>query len=66
MAAANRGQLQPGLHADVTVFDPGEIGDLATFSQPHRLAAGVKFVFVNGEPVLWDGKPTSARPGLVL
>jgi len=43
-----RGRLAPGAYADVTVFDPDTIADTATFEQPHRYAAGVHHVLVNG------------------
>ncbi len=58
-----RGSLKPGYFADVVLFDPARIGDLATFDQPHQLAEGVIDVFVNGTLVLEDGKPTGAMPG---
>ena len=37
----DRGQLEAGLFADVVVFDPGQVGDRATFETPHQLAVGV-------------------------
>jgi N-acyl-D-amino-acid deacylase len=61
-----RGQLAAGCFADVVVFDPARIGDLATFEKPHQLATGVQHVFVNGVQVLRDGEPTEARPGQVV
>ena len=54
------------MKADVVVFDPGTIKDLATFEQPHQYAAGVSAVFVNGQLVLDQDKMTGARPGRVL
>lgn len=61
-----RGLLAGGYFADVVVFDPGTVGDRATYEQPHQYAAGVKHVLVNGVPVLKDGEPTDARPGRAL
>ncbi|GHB79431.1 N-acyl-D-amino-acid deacylase family protein [Persicitalea jodogahamensis] len=58
-----RGSLKPGYFADVVLFDPARIGDVATYDQPHQLAEGVVDVFVNGTLVLEDGKPTGATPG---
>lgn len=58
-----RGLLRPGYFADVVVFDPATIRDLATFEQPHQLATGVAHVLVNGEPVIRDGRHTGATPG---
>jgi N-acyl-D-amino-acid deacylase len=61
-----RGFLQPGMFADVVVFDPGSIADRATFEKPHQYAVGVKHVFVNGRQVLKDGEHTGALPGRAL
>jgi len=61
-----RGRLVPGYFADVVVFDPATVQDHATFDRPHQYATGVKYVFVNGTPVLRDGEHTNARPGRVV
>jgi N-acyl-D-aspartate/D-glutamate deacylase len=52
--------------ADVAVFDPTTIRDVATYSDPLRYSTGVKYVFVNGRPVVFDGKITDERPGRAL
>jgi len=62
----DRGILRPGMIADVTVFDPKTINDVATYSDPLHYSLGVKFVFVNGRAVLWDGAITEERPGQAL
>lgn len=62
----HRGFLQPGMFADVVVFDPQTIADRATFENPHQLAVGVQDVFVNGAQVLKDGEHTGAKPGKAL
>jgi N-acyl-D-amino-acid deacylase len=61
-----RGLLREGYFADVVVFDPGEIRDRATFTEPHQLATGMRHVFVNGVQVLADGEHTGATPGRVV
>jgi N-acyl-D-amino-acid deacylase len=62
----DRGILRPGMAADVTVFDPATIRDVATFEDPNHYAVGVKHVFVNGQAVVKDGVITDARPGRPL
>lgn len=61
----DRGRLAPGYYADIVVFDPAAVQDHATFEDPHRLATGVRDVFVNGEAVLRDAEHTGAAPGRV-
>jgi N-acyl-D-amino-acid deacylase len=58
-----RGFIRDGMFADVIVFDPAQIADLATFDKPHQYAVGMKHVFVNGAQVLKDGEHTGAKPG---
>lgn len=61
-----RGKLERGYAADIAIFDPAKVRDTATFENPHQLAEGMVHVFVNGAPVLRNGKHTGAKPGLVL
>ncbi|MBT8238471.1 MAG: D-aminoacylase [Croceitalea sp.] len=58
-----RGKLREGYFADVVVFDPEEVRDKATFTDPHQYAEGILHVFVNGTQVLKDGEHTNALPG---
>ena len=66
MRLTDRGVLKQGMWADVVVIDPGTVRDLATFDDPNRLSEGMEYVFVNGVPVVEDGKMTGALPGKVL
>jgi N-acyl-D-amino-acid deacylase len=59
----DRGLLRPGMKADVVVFDPDTIRDLATVEDPHHFSEGIHDVVVNGVPVMRDGKITGATPG---
>ena len=63
---ADRGLLRTGMKADVVVFDPQTVRDVATYEDPHHFAEGVAHVVVNGQPVLRDGKMTGALPGRIL
>lgn len=58
-----RGLLQEGYFADIVVFDPSIIQDLATYERPHQYARGVEHVFVNGQQVIQNGDHTGATPG---
>jgi N-acyl-D-amino-acid deacylase len=62
----DRGVLEVGKAADIVIFDPATIKDLATFVKPTQPPAGINFVIVNGEIVIEDGAQTFARPGKVL
>jgi N-acyl-D-amino-acid deacylase len=52
--------------ADVAVFDPAAIRDVATFADPTHYSSGVRHVLVNGRIVVRDGTITDARPGRAL
>ncbi|MBS1949175.1 MAG: D-aminoacylase [Bacteroidetes bacterium] len=58
-----RGALKTGNYADVIIFDPSKVNDLATYEKPHQLSTGMIDVFVNGSQVLKDGEHTGAKPG---
>jgi len=62
----DRGVLKQGMWADLVIFDPATIRDLATFEQPNQLSEGMSYVLVNGVAVIADGKMTGALPGKVL
>jgi dihydroorotase/N-acyl-D-amino-acid deacylase len=66
MRINDRGVLRPGMKADIAVFDPARVRDMATFEKPHQYPEGILSVVVNGQ-LVFDGKAmTSARPGKVL
>jgi N-acyl-D-amino-acid deacylase len=66
MHLADRGVLKAGMWADIVVFNPDSVRDLATFEKPNQLSGGMRWVLVNGVPVIADGKATGALPGKVL
>jgi dihydroorotase/N-acyl-D-amino-acid deacylase len=66
MRLADRGVLKQGMWADIVVFDPNRIHDVATFEKPNQLSIGMEYVLVNGVPVINEGKMTKALPGKVL
>ena len=62
----DRGRVAEGQAADLTVFDPRTIADRSTWSDPGKLAVGVRDVLVNGQAVLRNGELTGAAPGRYL
>jgi dihydroorotase/N-acyl-D-amino-acid deacylase len=62
----DRGVLKAGMWADVVIFDPATVRDLATFDNPNQLSEGMEYVLVNGVPVIDQGKMTGALPGKVV
>lgn len=60
---ADRGRIAPEAAADLVVFDPAAVADLATYEEPHRYPRGIEEVIVNGVPVVRGGQHTGARPG---
>ncbi len=62
----DRGIIREGAWADIVIFDPDEITDKATFTDPHQFPVGIEYVIVNGEVVVNRGKHTGKLPGRVL
>jgi N-acyl-D-glutamate deacylase len=59
-----KGRLQPGMDADITVFDPTTVQDRATYEQPNQTSVGVKYLLVNGTFVIRNGElATKVFPG---
>lgn len=63
---ADRGVLAVGKAADVLVFDPDAIIDVAAFADPRQPGAGTTYVFVNGVPAIFEHRPMSASAGRSL
>ncbi len=62
----HRGLLQPGYFADITIFDPATVHDVATFEDPNHPSVGFKYVFVNGVLSVEDDKLTGQTGGRPL
>jgi N-acyl-D-amino-acid deacylase len=66
MRLTDRGVLKTGMWADIVIFDPTTVRDLATFENPNQLSQGMEYVLVNGVAVIDQAKMTGALPGKVL
>ena len=66
MGLVDRGVLKEGMWADIVVFAPDQLRDVATFENPNQLSQGLRYVLVNGVPVIDAGMATDALPGKVL
>jgi len=66
MNLRDRGLLEVGYKADITIFDKNTIIDKATFENPHQYPLGIKYVIVNGKVVVRDGEHTGLLPGEII
>ena len=66
MRLGDRGLLREQMWADIVVFDPATIHDVATYDNPNQLSQGMEYVLVNGKLVIDGGTMTGQLPGKVL
>lgn len=59
----DRGIIRPGFAADLVLFDPDNVQDIATFADPHQFSKGFDVVIVNGVVAVMDGRATDERGG---
>lgn len=62
----DRGRVQPGLAADLVVFNTDTIADRATYSAPYQFPSGIDYVLVNGCVVVAHDEQREVMPGQVL
>jgi dihydroorotase len=62
-AMRNKGRIREGADADLTLFDPATVTDASTYEDPARYSIGIRYVLVNGTPVVSDGKLQEVTPG---
>jgi dihydroorotase/N-acyl-D-amino-acid deacylase len=66
MGLSDRGQIKVGYRADLTIFDPQTIREVATFTDPHHYPEGIVHVLVNGQWAIRDGALLNGTAGKVL
>lgn len=59
----DRGLIKVNYWADLVLFDPNALKDMATFENPLQFSEGIDEVWVNGTQVLESGEHTGAFPG---
>jgi dihydroorotase len=52
----NKGRIREGADADITIFDPAQILDQATYEEPAKYSKGINYVIVNGTIVVQEGR----------
>ena len=62
----DRGMIEKGKKADLVVFDPETIEDIASYENPFAPSSGIQYVFVNGQAVVSSGKITGSLPGKAI
>lgn len=62
----HRGMIRPDYFADLTIFNPEAVRDVATFDDPNRPSQGIEYVFVNGVLSLEHGQVTGQLGGRPL
>jgi N-acyl-D-aspartate/D-glutamate deacylase len=63
---SGRGEIAAGKYADIVVFDPETIEDVATFEAPRQHPTGIDWVLINGRVAVEAGVQRAVRPGRVL
>ncbi|MFV3016507.1 amidohydrolase family protein, partial [Pseudomonas sp. KHB2.9] len=63
---SERGEIRVGHWADLVLFDPLRMRDVADFKAPQQAAEGIDGVWVNGVLSYSDGQPNGQRPGRFL
>ncbi|MBW1684464.1 MAG: D-aminoacylase [Deltaproteobacteria bacterium] len=62
----DRGEIAVGRFADIVVFDPETIADVATYEKPRQHPVGIDYVLINGRLAVEGGAQRDVRPGRVL
>ena len=59
----DRGVIRPGAFADLTLFEPNRIAETGNYDEPRQFPLGIPYVFVNGQPAVWQNEQTAIRSG---
>ena len=59
----DRGVIRPGAYRGPGVVRPERIAETATYDEPRQFPLGIPYVFVNGQPAVWQDEQTDIRAG---
>jgi N-acyl-D-aspartate/D-glutamate deacylase len=62
-AMRNKGCIREGADADLAIFDPLTVADASSYENPARYSIGIRYVLVNGVPVVSEGRLRNVTPG---
>jgi N-acyl-D-amino-acid deacylase len=62
----NRGLVKEGYYADIVIFDENEVADKSLYEAPHQYSVGFKYVWVNGELTIDEGKHNGTKKGMAI
>jgi N-acyl-D-amino-acid deacylase len=63
---ADRGVIRAGAFADLVLFDPARVREVASYADPHHLSEGMDYVLLNGVVAVEEGAFTARLGGRVL
>lgn len=66
LGLVDRGIIKEGAYADITIFDPKNIKDKATYDDPFQYPEGIEYVILNGNIVVEKGNYNNKRLGVVI
>ncbi len=66
LGLTDRGRLEVGAIADITVFNPATVADNSKFTDPHYYPSGIDYVIVNGQVTVENGEMTETRAGKLI
>ena len=66
LGLTERGRIAEGCFADLVLLDPSAVRERATYTEPRQFSEGTERVWVNGEPMLEEGRLAARRPGHIL
>ena len=66
LGLTDRGLIDKGFIVDLVIFDPQNIRDKATFTDPNHYSEGIVYLFINGETVIGNGEYNGKLAGKTL